>query len=621
MNLTATNLSVNEWLGMNCCFVLHGTSLINSDLLTVYLLSFLLILNTGVEVCTGPLGQGISNAVGLAIAERHLAAEFNTDDHAIFDHHTYVITGDGCLQEGVASEACSLAGHLGLGRLIVLYDDNQITIDGSTDLSFTEDVSKRFESYGWHVQYVPDVTGSLDDLRKAIETAKGVADKPSLIRVKTAIGYGSPSKQGLAKAHGAPLGAEDLKGAKKFYGLPEDKAFYVPPEVKKSYQEAAAVGEGLRKKWEVLFADYTKKNPEKAAEISRRFSGSLPEGLLDKLPSYTAGKDKDLATRKYSQLCLTAVGPEMPELMGGSADLTPSNLTNYEDLVDFQKDTPEGRYLRFGVREHGMVAICNGIFAHGGLRPYCATFLVFTGYALGAIRLSALSNFGVLFIMTHDSIGLGEDGPTHQPVETLESLRSIPNINVCRPADGNETAAAYELALLSKTTPTVICCSRSTVPGIAGSCKEKALKGAYVAVETAETPALFLIGTGSEVGICVAAAQALSAKGIPTRVVSMMCQEVFLAQDEAYQTSVLPGNIPTLSVEASAIHGWHRFSHAQIGLTGFGRSGPGKDVFKFFGFTAENVEKKGEELVTFYANRNVPNLNDRPFLSVVPQDH
>jgi len=575
----------------------------------------------GIEVCTGPLGQGISNAVGLAIAERHMAANFNTPDYPVFDNFTYVICGDGCLQEGISSEASSLAGHLGLGKLIVLYDDNQITIDGSTKLSFTEDVNMRYESYGWHVQTVGDVAGGIVDLRKAVETAKAISDKPSIIKIRTAIGYGSPSKQGSHDAHGAPLGATDLAGTKAFYGMDPTKSFQVDDDVLEAYAESVAAAEAKHVEWLDMFAKYTANCPDKAAELGRRFAHELPEGIMDALPTFTAGKDKDEASRKFSEFCLNAVAPKMPELMGGSADLTPSNLTALKCSGDFQKDTPAGRYLRFGVREHGMAAICNGLFAYGGIRPFCATFLTFVGYAIGAIRLSALSQFGIIYIMTHDSIGLGEDGPTHQPVETIESLRSMPNINVFRPADSNETAAAYKVALTKFKTPSVICCSRSTVPAIVGSSVEKACMGAYAAIES-ESPALILVATGSEVGPCMDAAKALIEAGTPTRVVSMPCQELFLEQTVEYQTSILPGNVPTLSVEATSIHGWHRFSHAQIGMTRFGASGSGSAVFTKFGFTAANIQSKGEELVMFYKGKSVPNLMDRPiFDSVVPGGH
>jgi transketolase len=566
----------------------------------------------GIEVCTGPLGQGISNAVGLAIAERHLASEFNTDAYQVFDHHTFVLCGDGCLQEGVSSEASSLAGHLGLGRLIVLYDDNHITIDGETELSFTEDVLKRYEAYGWHTQTVSDVTGSLDELRDAIQAAKDETDRPSIIKVRTDIGYGSPSKQGSEEAHGAPLGEADLRGVKERFGFPPDEKFHVPAEVKAFYEQAAAVGDAHRLAWEEMFASYTAAHPDKAGEISRRFAGKLPAGLVDKLPSFKMGVDKDNATRKFSQAVLNVVGPNMPELIGGSADLTPSNCTDYKGVVDFQKGSEGGRYLRFGVREHGMVAVCNGIYAHGGLRPYCATFLVFAGYALGAIRLSALSRFGVIFVFTHDSIGLGEDGPTHQPVETLETLRCLPNLNVFRPADLNETSAAYKIALERSTTPTVICCTRTNVPALELSSIDKACHGAYAVVE-ADSPDLVLVASGSEVGICVQAAMALKdEEGVSVRVVSMPCQEVFLEQSESYQRSVLPGNVPTLSVEASMDHGWHRFSHAQISMRRFGASGAGSAVFAKFGFTADNVAAKSRAVLDYYKKSAVPDLSSRP---------
>lgn len=570
------------------------------------------LISTGIEVCTGPLGQGITNAVGLAIAEKHFAAAYNAPNMAIFDNFTYVICGDGCLQEGVSSEASSLAGHLGLGKLIVLYDDNKITIDGHTDLSFTEDVGKRYESYGWDVQTVDDVAGGIVSLRDAINAAKAVTDKPSIIKVSTVIGYGSPTKANSHAAHGAPLGPEDLAGTKEFYGLDPNKSFFVDDDVKAAYAASTTAAEAKKKEWDQLFAKYKEAHPEKAAELDRRFQGKLPDGIFDKLPKFEIGKDKDQATRKFSNFCLNSVAGDLPELMGGSADLTPSNLTALACSSDFQKDTPAGRYLRFGVREHAMASICNGLFAYGGVRPFCATFLNFAGYAIGAMRLSSLSKFGVIYIMTHDSIGLGEDGPTHQPVEIIESLRSMPNMNVFRPADSNETAASYRMALSTVETPSVICCSRSGVPAIENSSVEKAMKGAYIAVE-AEAPALVLIGTGSEIGICMKAAKELSEAGIATRVVSMPCQDIFLEQTKEYQESVLPGNVPTLSVEAAAVYGWHRFSHAQIGMTRFGASGSGGAVFEAFGFSTENVVNKGKALVEFYKNAgSVPDLNSRP---------
>jgi len=569
----------------------------------------------GVEVCTGPLGQGISNAVGLAIAERHYAANYNTPDFpSLFDNRTYVICGDGCLQEGVSAEASSLAGHLGLGKLIVLYDDNLITIDGPTDLSFTEDVNKRYEAYGWHVQTVSDVANSLSDLRSAVKAAEECTDRPSLIKIRTVIGYGSKN-EGSSKTHGAPLGAEDLANARSRFGLDPERTFHVDDDVRDAYGARTEAVEGKRAEWDAMFAEYTEAEPEKAAELVRRMKGELPVDVVDALPSYMAGTDKDVATRKHSETALNSVAPLLPELMGGSADLTPSNLTSLKCSGDFQKDTPKGRYLRFGVREHGMVAVCNGMFAYGGLRPFCATFFNFAGYAMGSIRLSALSRFGIIYIMTHDSIGLGEDGPTHQPVEALEGLRAMPNINVVRPADGNEVKAAYRLALQSRETPTVICCSRSTVKGLVGSTVEKAMKGGYVVIGEDAEADLILIGTGTELGMCVDAVASLKESGIVARVVSIPCQEQFLAQTEEYRSSVLPGTVPTLSVEASSAHGWHRFSHGQICMDRFGASGTGGDLFDRFGFTPADIADKGRQLVEFYKGKAVPDLACRPVFS------
>eukprot|EP00546_Thalassionema_frauenfeldii_P006228 CAMPEP_0178923442 /NCGR_PEP_ID=MMETSP0786-20121207/16722_1 /TAXON_ID=186022 /ORGANISM="Thalassionema frauenfeldii, Strain CCMP 1798" /LENGTH=694 /DNA_ID=CAMNT_0020597939 /DNA_START=322 /DNA_END=2406 /DNA_ORIENTATION=+ len=563
-------------------------------------------LTSGVEVCTGPLGQGISNAVGMAMAESHLQATYGDK---IMNHSTYVLCGDGCLQEGVASEACSLAGHLGLGKLCVLYDDNQITIDGSTDLSFTENVPQRFESYGWHVQTVRDVTGSLNDLRKAIKEAQACSDKPSLICVKTQIGYGS-DKVGTAGVHGAPLGDADIIQLKQGAGLDSTETFCVDDDVKDFYKSVQTRVEAEKKKWDQQWQDYQRSCPEKAAALQRRFSGELPDDIFEDLP---ANSEKSDATRKCSQACLNVIGPKLPELMGGSADLTPSNLTAFAGCEDFQKNCPEGRYIRFGVREHAMSAICNGLFAHGAIRPYCATFLVFSGYALGAIRVSALSKFPVLYIMTHDSIGLGEDGPTHQPIETLESLRSIPNLNVVRPADANEMAAAYRMGLESKKTPTVICCTRGGVAPLEKSCGEKALMGAYIVQkEQTESPDCVLLATGSEVSLCVEAAKLCKGKNI--RVVSMPCQEVFLAQSEDYQQSILPGNVPTLSVEASAVRGWDRFAHACHGIDEFGRSAPAKHNFEYFGFTPSAIAEKAQRVMDFYDTTPVPNLRNRPMI-------
>ncbi|KAL9181377.1 hypothetical protein ACHAXT_010182 [Thalassiosira profunda] len=580
----------------------------------------------GVEVCTGPLGQGISNAVGMSIAAKHLGATYNTPDFpSIIDSKTYVICGDGCLQEGISGEACSLAGHLGLGDLIVLYDDNHITIDGDTDLAFTEDVKMRYEAYGWQVLTVDDVANGLDDLRAAIDEAKKTADKPTLIKIRTAIGFGSPNKEGKASSHGAPLGPSEIEAVKsRLYGQDPAKSFFIDEDVAAYYKAQAEEGEKARAVWEANFAKYKEAHPKKAAELERRFNNELPAGAYDDLPTFVCGKDKENATRKFSEACINAVAPKFPELMGGSADLTGSNCCALKGEGDFQKSTPAGRMVRFGVREHAMAAICNGMFAYGAMRPFCATFLQFAGYALGAMRCSALSKFGVIYIMTHDSIGLGEDGPTHQPVEMLESLRAMPNMNVVRAADANEMAAAYQIALSSPNTPTVICCTRGKVAALEHSSREKAMKGAYTVIqeEGEGAPDLVLLATGSEVWRCVDAAKALQSNhSLRTRVVSMPCQEAFLAQDEEYRRNVLPGNVPTLSVEASSEHGWHRFSHAQISMTRFGMSGPLEELFVKFGFDAENVASKGKQLVDFYKNMGgaVPDLNARPtFVNIKP---
>lgn len=506
-----------------------------------------------------------------------------------------------------------MAGHLGLGRLIVLYDDNKITIDGSTDLSFTEDVGKRYESYGWQVLTVDTVESDLKDLRAAVEVAKANTEQPTIIKIKTTIGKGS-ILEGSAAAHGAPLKPDDLAQAKKGWNVSE-KPFSVAEDVKKFYDDIAKTNDAKCAAWEEMFASYKAANAEKAKELERRFGRKLPDCIDDSLPKFDFAKDKPLATRQYSRDCIGAIAPILPELMGGSADLTPSNLTSIACSGDFQKATPEGRYLRFGVREHGMAAICNGLFAYGGIRPFCATFLNFAGYALGSIRVSALSKFGVLYVMTHDSIGLGEDGPTHQPVEMIESLRSMPNINVYRPADSNEMSMAYKSALETHATPSVICCSRGGLPALENSSIEGALKGAYTLIDS-EIPDLIIVGTGSEVGACVEAAKKLAEGGLKVRVVSMPCQELFLQQSTEYQKSILPGNIPTLSVEASAEHGWHRFSHAQIGVTRFGMSAPAKDLFKKYGFSIENITQKGQALVDFYKKvGSVPDLMSRPFFN------
>jgi len=546
----------------------------------------------GVEVTTGPLGQGISNAVGLAIAEAHLAATFNKPGHTLVDHHTYVVMGDGCNQEGVSGEAASLAGHLGLGKLIALYDDNHITIDGDTAVSFTEDVLKRYEAYGWHVQHVADGNHDVEGIRKAIEAAKAVTDKPSMIKVTTTIGYGSPNKANTAGVHGAALGAEEAALTRKAlewtYG-----DFEVPADAYDHWRQAIDRGAAAEADWNAALEAYRAAYPAEAAEFERRLRGELPQGWDAALPVLTPA-DKGLATRQHSFNALNAFGPHLPELIGGSADLTHSNLTDIKGEKSFQKGSEANRYLHFGVREHAMAAVLNGLAYHGsGLIPYGGTFLVFAGYMIGAMRLSALSELGVIYVLTHDSIGLGEDGPTHQPVETLANLRAIPNLLVIRPGDGNETMGAYKVAVTNRKRPTVLALSRQAMVNQANSAAEKVAKGGYILNDCDGTPDLILIGTGTELDLCVKAAAQLSAEGKAVRVVSMPCVELFEEQDAAYRESVLPAAVrKRVVVEASSSFGWHKytgFDGASVSIDSFGASAPGGVCLEKFGFTVDNV--------------------------------
>ncbi|KAI8925833.1 Transketolase, thiamine diphosphate binding domain-containing protein [Entophlyctis helioformis] len=565
----------------------------------------------GIEVSTGPLGQGISNAVGLAIAEAHMAATFNRPGYNVVDNYTFAITGDGCLQEGVQAEAVSLAGHLQLGKLIVLYDDNHISIDGDTNLGFTEDVNKRFESYGWHTQTIADGNHDLAGLAAAIEAAKAVKDKPSLIKIRTIIGFGSVN-EGEEKVHGAPLGAKDIAQVKTKFGFDPEKTFHVSPEVYKHYADIAARGANAEAQWTKVFEAYSAAFPDLAAELKRRTSNELPANWKSLLPVYTPA-DAAVATRKLSETVLNKIAPAIPELIGGSADLTGSNLTRWKTAEDFQPNatglgTYAGRYIRFGVREHGMAAICNGIHAYGGLVPFGATFFNFIGYALGAVRLSALSKHQVLYIMTHDSIGLGEDGPTHQPIETLASIRSLPNIITLRPADGNETSGAYVAALENRTRPSVLILTRQNLPQLAGSSIEKTLKGAYVLAEPAggAKAHITLVGTGSEVSLAVDTAALLAKDGIHARVVSMPSWELFEDQPHEYRQSVFVEGIPTLSMEAMSTFGWGKYAHASVGVDTFGASGPYQQVYKKFGLVPEDVAAKAKKVVAHYSAGRVP---------------
>ncbi|WP_414546304.1 transketolase [Nostoc sp. CCY0012] len=559
-------------------------------------------MTAGVEVTTGPLGQGIANGVGLAMAEAHLAAKFNKPDAKIVDHYTYVILGDGCNMEGISGEAASFAGHLGLGKLIALYDDNHISIDGSTDVAFTEDVSKRFEAYGWHVLHVKDGNTDLDGIAKAIEAAKAVTDKPTMIKVTTTIGYGSPNKANTAGVHGAALGGDEIALTRKNLGW-EHEPFVVPQDALNHARKAVERGAGYEADWNKTFADYKAKYPQEAAEFERYISSKLPDGWDKVLPTYTA-EDKGLPTRKHSENCLNKLAAGLPELIGGSADLTHSNLTEIKGKGDFQKGEYQNPNIHFGVREHGMGAICNGIALHGsGLIPYGATFLIFTDYMRAAIRLSALSQAGVIWVMTHDSIGQGEDGPTHQPIETLASLRAIPNLTVIRPADGNECSGAYKVAIehAKQNAPTLLAFTRQAVPNLAGTSVENVAKGGYTVVDCQGTPELILIGTGSELSLCVTAAEKLTTEGKKVRVVSMPSTDLFDAQDAAYKESVLPKAVTKrLSVEAASSFGWHKYVGMEgdtVSIDRFGASAPGGVCLEKFGFSVDNVLAKAKQLL------------------------
>ncbi|MGB3691936.1 MAG: transketolase [Spirulinaceae cyanobacterium] len=553
----------------------------------------------GVEITTGPLGQGVANAVGLAVAEAHLAAKYNKPDSKIVDHYTYVIMGDGCNMEGVSGEACSLAGHWGLGKLIAFYDDNHISIDGSTDLAFTEDVSKRYEAYGWHVQHVEDGNSDLEAIAEAIEAAKAVTDKPSLIKVTTTIGFGSPNKANTHGVHGAALGGDEVAATRKHLGW-DHEPFVVPDDALNHFRKAVERGESAEAEWNQTWAEYKKKYAEEAKEFEKIvLNGELPDGWADALPTFTP-EDKAVATRKHSNACINALAPVLTNLIGGSADLAPSNLTLMDVSGDFQKGQYENRNVRFGVREHGMGAICNGLALHdSGLIAYGATFLIFTDYMRAAIRLSALSQTGAIWVMTHDSIALGEDGPTHQPVETIASLRAIPDLVVIRPADGNETSGAYKIAVENRHRPTLMAFTRQGLPNLAGTSIENTAKGAYTLVEC-DAPEIILIGTGSEVHLCVDAAKKLKGEGKKVRVVSMPSWELFEEQDDSYKESVLPKAVTKrLAVEAGIKFGWERyvgFEGDTITVDTFGVSSPGGLAMEKFGFTVDNVVAKAKAL-------------------------
>lgn len=548
----------------------------------------------GVEVTTGPLGQGFANGVGMAIAAEHLAARFNRGEHKPVDHFIYAIVTDGDLMEGVASEAASLAGHLKLGRLIYLYDDNHISIDGSTNLAFTEDRLARFAAYGWHTQQVED-GNDVEAIDRAIQAAK--ADpRPSIIAVRTIIGYGLPTRAGTEKAHGEPAGVEEVQGAKRNLGWPLEPDFYVPEDVLAFYRQFSQRGEQLQAEWRARFEAYRQAYPDLAADLGRRFENRLPDGWDKDVPVFPADA-KGMATRAAHGKVLNALVPHVPELFGGSADLAPSNQTWIKGEPAFQAETPEGRNFHFGVREHGMGAAVNGMAAHGGLIPYCATFMVFSDYMRPAVRLSALSHYASIWIYTHDSIGLGEDGPTHQPVEHLAALRVIPHLTVIRPADANETAEAWRVAVQQRKAPTVLVFTRQAVPTLDRQVYAPASglqRGAYVLADLGgKEPQLILMASGSEVSLIIEAGERLAAEGVGVRLVSFPSWELFKQQDEAYRQSVLPPAITArLAVEAGVGQGWERWVGDRgeiLSIEKFGASAPYKTIYKEYGLTSEAV--------------------------------
>jgi transketolase len=555
----------------------------------------------GIEATTGPLGQGISMSVGLALAERMLAARFNKGGHRLIDHHTFVIASDGDIQEGVSSEACSLAGHLGLGRLIVFYDNNHIQLAGETDMAFSEDVGKRFEAYGWHVQDVGEDL-SVPSLEGAIEKAKGVDDRPSLVIVRSHIGYGSPNKQDTSSAHGSPLGEDEVKATKEAYGWPADKTFYVPDEARAPFEEAAARGRELVEDWETRLGEFRDADAEAAAELDLIMGARMPEGWDSDVPRFSPD-DGNIATRKASNQVIQWAAEQVPQLVSGSADLEPSTLTLIDDGGSVTRSDYSGRNVHYGVREHAMGAAVNGLVLHG-LRAFGSTFFNFLDYMKGAVRLASLMEIPSIWVYTHDSIGLGEDGPTHQPVEQLATLRAQPNTYCVRPGDPNETALAWRFALEQTDTPTALVLTRQGVPTQnPDDVPDDAIhRGAYVLRDASDgEPDLILIGTGSELHICVGAAELLEEDGVSTRVVSAPCLDSFAEQDQDYRDSVLPPEVRArVSVEAATPLGWSSWvgdDGEAIGMTTFGASAPQPELYEQFGFTPEKVAQRARAVV------------------------
>ena len=554
----------------------------------------------GVEVTTGPLGQGFGNGVGMAMAEAFLAARYNKPDFRLIDHYTYVLVSDGDLMEGVASEAASLAGHLQLGKLIYLYDDNDISLDGPTNLAFTENVLARFEAYGWQTLQVKD-GNDLAAIEQAIRDAQAETTRPSLISVKTIIGFGSP-QQGSSKVHGNPLGAENLKKAKEFFGWDPSQSFFVPGEVRQHLLEPGQRGARQQAAWQSLFEAYCQAYPNEGKQLRLAYQGGLPPGWDSDLPTFAAGEA--LATRQASGKALAVIRQRVPWVIGGSADLASSNEMPTQGDVSFQPGHYENSNIWFGVREHGMGAILNGMAAHRGLRVYGGTFLTFSDYMRGAIRLAALTEAPVTYVFTHDSIGLGEDGPTHQPIEHVMALRAIPNLTVIRPADANETVEAWRIAMLRMKGPVALILTRQKLPVIDQSRYAPARNivfGGYILSEAAGTPALIIVATGSEVQLALGAQQVLEPEGIPVRVVSMPSWELFDIQEQAYRDTVLPPTLrKRLAVEAGVTLGWHRFVTSEgevLGIDRYGESGPGEQVLHEFGFTVENVCRRARALL------------------------
>ncbi|SNC66595.1 transketolase [Hymenobacter gelipurpurascens] len=555
-------------------------------------------LTPGVEVTTGPLGQGFANGVGMAMAEAHLAAVYNKPGHTLQDHYTYAIVSDGDLMEGIAAEAASLAGHLKLGKLIYLYDDNDISLDGPTSLSYTEDAMARFEAYGWHTQRVQD-GNDLDGIEAAIKAAQQETERPSIISVKTIIGYGSP-QEGTSKVHGSPLGPDNVKKAKEFFGFDPEATFVVPEEVRTHLAEAGQRGAQLQAEWQQKSEAYQQEFGTEWELFRASFAGELPAGWDASLPVFTPA-DGAMATRQASGKALTALKKSVPFLFGGSADLASSNEMPTGGDASFQPGSYEHNNIWFGVREHAMGGAMNGMAHHGGVRTYGGTFLTFSDYMRGAIRLTALAESAATFVFTHDSIGLGEDGPTHQPVEQVAALRTIPNIVVLRPADANETVESWRIAMTTPKSPVVLILSRQKLPTLDqekyGSAREGVAKGAYILSEAeGGKPELILLATGSEVALVMQAQEKLQAQGVPTRVVSMPSWELFEKQDKAYRQQVLPSDVrKRVAVEAGSPMGWHKYATDEgtvIAMNRFGESGPGEAVMEYFGFTVENVVKQ-----------------------------